>query len=189
MSQGDVLEKIVAKLDAVGIPYMLSGSVASSIYGKARSTEDIDLIIFPTIAQLNALLAALPSEEYYASPETAREAFFERSMFNVIDLTTGWKVDLIFLKRREFELEEFARRVTREVLGRQISVVTPEDSILSKLEWRKESKSERQYVDAVNVAARIENLDLAYLRLWAKELGVSKDLEQLLHDADELRPR
>ena len=189
MTQGDVLQAMVAKLDASEIPYMLSGSVASSAYGKPRSTEDLDIIISPTLPQLNALLVALPPDEYYASFEAAKAAFFEQSMFNVIDLATGWKVDLIFLKSKGFEKEKFARRVKHSVLGRQILMVTPEDSILSKLEWRKESRSERQYVDAVNVAARIENLDLNYLHRWAKELGISEDLEQLLRDADELRPR
>ena len=188
-TQTPVLLRIVAALDAAGIKYMLSGSVASSAYGKARSTEDIDLVIAPTLSQLNIFLHSLPHEDYYVSDETAREAFRDRSMFNVIDLSTSWKVDLIFLKQREFDLEEFGRRTTSNLLGQPLSIITPEDSILSKLEWRKDSRSERQYSDAVHVAARSKALDLSYLRHWAKDLGIADDLEQLLRDADELRPR
>jgi hypothetical protein len=188
MSPSDVLGRIVAHLKAAGIPYMLSGSIASSAHGKPRSTEDIDLVIHPSLLQLNTFLGMLSSEDYYVSPEAAREAFEQRTMFNVIDLATGWKVDLILLKRRDFDIEEFDRRIVRDVLGHQISIVTPEDSILSKLEWRKESQSERQYIDAVNVAAKGTNLDVVYLRRWARVLGVADDLERLLRDADELRP-
>ena len=184
------LAKIVALLNGAGIQHMLCGSVASMAYSGPRNTNDVDIVIRATLRQLNEFLSTIDGDQYYISPEAAREAFKEQSMFNLIDFTSGWKVDLIFLKSREFEMEEFERRVPGNVWGVELPMVTPEDCILSKLEWRKDSRSERQYEDAVRVAQSIwSNLDVAYLRRWAKELGISEDLEQLLRDADELRPR
>ena len=169
---------------------MLCGSLASISYSQPRATYDVDLIIDPTFAQLNALIASMNGEEYYVSLEAAQAAHAARSMFNVIDFETGWKIDLMILKRRPFDTEEFGRRIEHKVLGRRVSVLTPEDSMLSKLEWRKESQSERQYEDVVRVAtAQWAKLDLPYLRRWAAELGITEDLEHALRDADELRPQ
>lgn len=169
---------------------MLAGSVASMAYSGPRNTNDVDIVIHTTLPQLNTFLSTIDSDQYYVSPESAREAFHGQSMFNLIDFTSGWKVDLIFLKSREFDIEEFERRVPGNVWGVELPMVTPEDSILSKLEWRKDSRSERQYEDAVRVAQSVwSELDLTYLRHWGRQLGILQDLEQLLHDADELRPR
>ena len=190
MSQADVLGRTSVLLQAAGIPHMLSGSIASSAYGEPRSTQDIDLVIDPTLPQLTSFITSLRCEDYYVSQEAVEEAWTQRSIFNLIDLATSWKVDLILLKRRPYGAEEFRRRVNRDILGHEVPVVTPEDSILSKLEWRKDSQSERQYRDAVNVAAtQWALLDVLYLRHWANELGVLDDLEQLFHDADKLRPK
>src|SRR6266516_3903725 len=110
MSQSDVLGNVVQLLSAAGIPYMFSGSLASSTYGEPRSTQDMDVIIDATRAQLDALVASFGGGDYYVSPEAAAEAFRERSMFNVIHLDTGWKVDLILLKQNPFDAEQFRRR-------------------------------------------------------------------------------
>ena len=184
------LSKIVALLNEAGIQHMLAGSVASMAYSGPRNTNDVDIVIHTTLRQLNTFLSTIDGDQYYVSPESAREAFHEQSMFNLIDFTSGWKVDLIFLKSREYDLEEFERRVPGNVWGVELPMVTPEDSILSKLEWRKDSRSERQYEDAVRVAQSVwSKLDLPYLRRWGRQLGILQDLEQLLRDADELRPR
>lgn len=152
MSQADFLQRIENVLEAVGIVHMLAGSVASSAFGRARSTEDVDIVIQPTPAQLESLLHLLPETEYYVSADAARDALARRSMFNVIDFASGWKADFIIVGDQTFDLAQFARREPRDVLGVQMPTTTPEDSILSKLEWRKESRSERQYEDAVRVA-------------------------------------
>jgi hypothetical protein len=74
------------------------------------------------LAQLDSLVAALVGADCYVSPEAAREAFDTRSMFNAIDLTTGWKIDLILLKGRPFDAEAFRRRVERQTLGQRVPV-------------------------------------------------------------------
>ncbi len=102
MSVPDVFRRITTALDQAGIGYMLSGSFASAHYGAPRSTQDIDFVIEATPAQLRTFVDALPSNEYYADLNAALEAHQRQSMFNMIDLATGWKIDLIIRKSRAF---------------------------------------------------------------------------------------
>ncbi len=186
MSQKAFLSRLVAKLEDSGIPYMISGSLGSSLHGEPRATNDIDLIIAPAAAQLNIFIQSL-GEDYYVGPE--QEAFQNRSMFNVIDHQTGWKADLIIRKDRAYSLEEFRRRMSANILDVEVTVVSPEDAILSKLEWLKESGSELQFRDALGVAVvQWENLDKGYLGKWARELSVEDLLETLLSNAEKLQP-
>ena len=187
MSQKDFLARLVMKLENAGIPYMISGSFGSSLHGEPRATNDIDLIIAPTARQLNIFIQSL-SEGYYVSSEAAREAFRNRSIFNVIDYQTGWKADFIIRKDRAFSLEEFRRRICANILGVQVSVVSPEDAILSKLEWSKAGESGLQFRDALGIAVvQWESLDKEYLRKWARELSIEDLLETLLSNAEKLQ--
>jgi len=188
MSQKDFLTRLAAKLEEAGIPYMISGSLGSSFHGEPRATNDIDMIIDPTLEQLNTFIRML-GERYYVSPEAAQEVFRNRSMFNLIDHQAGWKADLIIRKDRAYSQEEFRRRKTVNILGIKVYVVSPEDAILSKLEWSKESESELQFRDALGVSVvQWGRLDREYLRKWARELGVEDPLEILLSKAEELQP-
>ena len=99
----------------------------------------------------------------------------------MIDLRTGWKADLIVRKRRGFSREEFQRRERVDLLGVPVWVASAEDTILSKLEWAEASASERQVRDAQGIVdVRGDALDVAYLRRWATELGLTDRLERLL---------
>lgn len=185
MSLEDFLAAIVQRLQAAGIPFMVTGSHCSSYYGQPRATNDLDLVIEPTPAQLDLFLTAL-GEGYYVSPEAAREALARRSMFNVIDFASGWKADLIIRKDRPFSVEEFRRRQVQSLRGCQVPIVSAEDVILAKLEWDQLTPSERQVQDALHVVlARWDTLDKDYLRTWAAALGVMATLDVLLHKAEQ----
>jgi hypothetical protein len=182
MAQQGVLDRILDELERLAIPYMLVGSYASSFHGHFRATYDVDLVIDPGREQLKDLLQAV-GDDFYVSEEAAWEALVRRGQFNLIHLATSWKVDLIIRKDRPFSREEFARRREERLGSRRIFTNSPEDTILAKLEWAKESGSERQLEDARGVVAAMgERLDWEYLRLWAKELGVSGPLEELAAD-------
>ena len=110
-----------------------------------------------------------------------RDALRRRSMFNVIDLGSGWKGDLMMKKARPFSVEEFRRRRSERILSMDAMTVSPEDSVLSKLEWAKDSGSERQLRDVRGVLeVQRDALDVEYLRRWATELGVRETLDSLL---------
>ncbi|MCL5282016.1 MAG: nucleotidyltransferase family protein [Planctomycetes bacterium] len=184
-SQREFLERLVSLLEKAGILYMVAGSMSSSLHGRPRATQDTDVVIDPTEDQLASFLGLL-GQDYYVSQDAALDAFHRRTMFNVIDLAGGWKADFILRKDRPFSRGEFERRRPVETMGQRLWVASPEDTILSKLEWMKGRASDVQYSDALGVAvARWENLDLEYLRTWAGELGIENMLARLLKDTEE----
>lgn len=173
MSAPALLQLVVARLDAVGIPFMLTGSVAAAAHGAGRATLDLDLVIEATAEQLRTLVASLASPDLYVSGDAALDALERESMFNVVDVRTGWKADLIIRKSRPFSRAEFARRKPIEFEGTRLWVATLEDMIVAKLEWAKLGGSARQLEDVaglLRVAAG--NLDRAYLDRWLDELGL-----------------
>jgi hypothetical protein len=176
MSIQDVLQRITSALDQAGIAYMLSGSFASAYYGAARSTQDIDFVIHASSQQLRSFIEGLPACEYYADLDSALDALRRESMFNVIDMATGWKIDLIIRKSRPFSLEEFGRRQRVNLHGVSLFVVSAEDVVIAKLEWSKLAQSRRQIEDAAAILrARCGSLDQAYLAKWIEELGLETE--------------
>jgi len=162
-------------LEAVGIPYRVTGSVAGICHGFPRGTQDIDILIDPTPASLDAFLNQLPEDRFYVSREAAHAALNQSGMFNVIEFDGGWKADLIVPRRRPFSRSEFDRRSTWDVDGRSVDVVTAEDLVLAKLEWARDGGSDRQLEDAAAILrVRRDELDHAYLELWVAELGVTE---------------
>jgi hypothetical protein len=170
---GDCLGRIVSLLDGAGVPHMVAGSFASTFHGTPRTTQDIDLVVDPTVRSLNAFVASLPQKDYYVSDDAVRDALMRRSQFNVIDMATGWKADIIVRKARPFSVEEFRRRMPARMLDVDVFVTTPEDTILSKIEWSAMSGSERQLRDVAGILeVKQGDVDRAYIERWAVELGV-----------------
>lgn len=178
MKAGDVFARIVSALEGASIPYMLTGSLASSIYGTPRSTNDIDIVIAPTEDQLRKLKELLPETEYYFDLDDALDAARRRSQFNVIDFASVWKVDLIIQKRRLYDRTAFDHKVSIDHEGIRLFVTTAEDSIISKLDWAKLGDSAIQLRDVAGILrARTELLDRAYIELWVRELQLEEQWE------------
>lgn len=174
MSFIEVLRRITAKLQQSEIPYMITGSIAASYYGLTRATQDLDVVISASPEKLKAFMQLFPSDEYYAPLQDALDAHRHQSMFNVLDMNTGWKIDFIFQKRTPFHVEAFQRRKSIVFEGVPASMISSEDLILSKLEWSKMGESERQVRDAATVMQkRSGQLDRDYLEKWVKELQLS----------------
>jgi hypothetical protein len=109
------------------------------------------------------------------------EAHERRSLFNVIDSATGWKIDFIIRKSRAFSEEEFGRRRLFDIEGTSLFVASAEDVIIAKLEWSKLSKSQRQLEDvAAILRVRFERLDHSYLEKWIAELGLRGEWKDAL---------
>src|SRR5688572_23695953 len=107
----DLLGRITEALEAAGIPYMVTGSFASSHHGRPRATQDLDLVIAPTAEQLELFISSLSHPQYYVVRVTALEALRSEDQFNLIEKESGWKVDFIIRKSRPFSRVEFDRRV------------------------------------------------------------------------------
>lgn len=172
--QLEFVKLIASRLDAAGIPYMLTGSVALAVYATPRLTRDVDVVIACTPADAERLVRAFKPDNY-VSAEAVTEAVASRGMFNIIH--HGWviKADFIVRKDEEYRLAEFERRRTVDLGGFSASLVSPEDLILSKLLWARATGSEVQMRDARELAA-IPDLDWGYLRSWASRLSVAEDL-------------
>ena len=166
---------------------MLSGSICSGFHGQPRATNDADIVIDASNEQLMSFASSL-GPDYYISKEAVIQAFNDNSMFNIIDIQTGWKADLILRKKRAYSKQEFSRRTNTTLMGMSLWILSPEDSILSKLEWSKGRESQMQFKDALGVImVQWNNLDFDYLKKWAKELQIQDSLEQLLKEAQNLR--
>lgn len=175
MTTRDLFSRVLGALETAGIPVMLTGSFASSYHGAPRATQDVDLVIAPTGDQLRAFVGLLPRDEFYVDQGAALEALRLEGQFNLIDLRSGWKVDLIIRKSRPFSREEFARRKVIELEGARVPIATPEDVLIAKMEWARMSESARQIEDAARMLrVRARQLDQEYVERWVRELGLEE---------------
>jgi hypothetical protein len=178
-------------LDELGIRYYAGGSVASSVHGVPRYTQDIDLVAELKVEQADRLAARL-SSDFYADANQMREAIRVGRAFNVIHFTTGFKIDIFPLKEGPFPAGELARSRKRlwEVDpggGIELPVASPEDTILEKLIWYQQGSqlSDRQWNDVLGIATT-RSLDLEYLREWAPKLGVADLLDRLFAESSQI---
>lgn len=143
--------EMAALLDELGVPYVLGGSLASSLVGEPRTTMGVDVAVELDARRAQELVVAL-GDEWYASPEAAAEAVRLRASFNVIHLATMLKVDLFVLGGGLLDRRQLARR-RRLPIGDagELWVGSPEDQILRKLWWYRlgGEVSERQWRDVV----------------------------------------
>jgi hypothetical protein len=170
-----LLSKLIPALERARIPYMVTGSVASSAHGIPRSTLDLDIVIAPLPAQLSALIKDLPSDSYYADEQQALQALTSKSQFNIIDFETGWKIDFIIVQDSEYGRTAFARRLLLDLAETRVSVAAPEDVILAKLQWAKLGQSDRQLRDVAGiVSTQRERLDITYIDRWVSQLNLER---------------
>ncbi len=184
--QQELLAFVIAKLEMFNIPYMITGSVASSAYGTPRATNDMDIVISAEESALRDFVLSF-DDRYYAEVSMALDALRSRSMFNIIDTATGWKVDFIIEKKTAFSQSALNRRQKVNVLNAVPAYsVSPEDLILIKLYWARISDSERQLRDAFGIVALSDVLDVEYLKNWARELNIVDSLNDLLREGNKL---
>jgi hypothetical protein len=172
MTLSAVLAVVVGILGRAEVPYMVTGSLASTFHGEPRATRDLDIVIDPDNVSLARLVADLQQQNYYVDSDAALTALQERGQFNAIG-PDGWKVDFMIRRDRPFSIEEFGRRQQADLLGQAGYVATAEDMILAKLEWAAATESERQLRDVAGMLAVAGDvLDLDYLERWVERLGL-----------------
>ncbi len=183
----EALELLVSAFAQFGIEYMVGGSVASSITGLWRATQDIDVVARIRLDQIPALERALISG-FYADGAAMREAIMRGRAFNLIHYASSQKFDVFPVLGNPYYEVEFERRIITELRlpdGRvlKIPTATPEDIILAKLVWYRDGGcvSERQLDDIRGVlSVQTGRLDLEYLREWAAHLSCANLLNALL---------
>ena len=176
--QSSFLKDIAERLGRNGIPYMLTGSVAMALYAEPRMTRDIDIVVDLAAGDAERV-AALFEPDCYIDRDDAADAIRRRGMFNVIHRESLVKVDFIVRKNDPYREMEFRRRREIDIEGTAVTVVSPEDLILSKLHWSKEAESQLQLRDAVSIARGVRTLDWTYILDWARILGVLELVERV----------
>jgi hypothetical protein len=185
MSQQELLTRVVQVLGGAAVDYMLTGSIVSSFQGNPRSTHDIDIVVQLPPSGVQALLAAFPAPRFYLDEASMRGAVARRDMFNLLDADSGYKVDFWMLTDDAFDRERFARKTAEVIDGLSVNVSRPEDTILMKLKWSRDSGgSAKQFLDAKDVyEVQFGVLDQDHLDRWARQLGVEQELARLRQEA------
>jgi len=183
-----VMQKVIEELNALGVPYLVGGSLASSIYGTYRATADVDLVADLRFEHVTTFVQALRGQ-FYIDEDSVRDAIRLRRSFSAIHLATSFKVDVFIPQRRPYSQAQFERRVHQTIWTDPeyaVYLASAEDNLLAKLEWYRlgNEVSDRQWRDILGVIkTQDERLDLAYLRQWAAALNVADLLENALRAA------
>jgi hypothetical protein len=185
----EVTLKVTGVLESLGVPYFIGGSLASTLYGMVRTTQDSDIVAEMRLEHLAPFVAAL-QDEFFVDDEMIVEAIRRHSSFNIIHRETMFKVDVFIPRPRPF-LQAQLSRAQRQTFTFETEVSTkfasPEDTILSKLEWYRMGGevSDRQWRDILGMLkTQAGELELDYLRKWAVELKVGDLLERALREAE-----
>mgnify|MGYP001004884259 CR=1 FL=1 len=174
-----ILKLVITKLEELNIPYMLSGSLAGSFYAQPRMTRDIDIVIELAAEQI-AKITEIFSGDFYIDEDDVNEAVRLQSMFNIIHYQAVVKIDFIIRKDSLYRKLEFERRIRKIIAGFALWVVSPEDLIISKIFWARDSKSELQLNDVSSIMKyQAKKLDWEYIEYWVKELGSGQLWEEI----------
>jgi hypothetical protein len=141
-------------------------------------TRDIDFVVELSEPDIDRMIEQF-HQDFYIERDMIQQALQHQTMFNMIHMPTIIKVDCVVRKDTPYRREEFSRRQSVNIEGNSLTIVAPEDLILSKLEWAKETRSEVQMGDVRNLLRTVARLDQNYLKQWASVLGVQTMLQEL----------
>lgn len=175
MEPYDLLQRIVALLERLNISYLVTGSVAAMAYGEPRLTNDIDIVAAIEERHIADLIAAFPPDEFYVSEEKIREAIRRRSQFNIIDPSSGLKIDIIVRKGTPFDASRFRRaRRMKPAETYSASFASPEDVIIMKMKYYRDGGSEKHLRDITGILkVSRDEVDLDYIADWARRLDLA----------------
>ena len=176
-----LLKLVVGKLDKLQIPYVLTGGLAVSFWGSPRSTHDIDIIIEIDKSYIGGLVKAF-QKDFFIQQEVVEEMLRRGTSFNAIHHKTGLKVDFWPVdKKDQHKILEFQRAPKKDIFGKVVSIIAPEDLIIVKLQWYKESESSRHLADIKSIL-KISQVDMEYIKKWAKQHSTLEIFEQIIDD-------
>lgn len=176
----DLLRRLADVLEEIGLPYLVTGSMATIAYGEPRFTNDIDVVVDLPLDVVDRFCEAFPDEDFYLSRPAVREAVLRQRQFEILHPRSGLKVDVMIASRSAFDESRLSRgRRLPVILGRTVAFASPEDVILKKLEYFREGGSEKHIRDISGVLRALgDGIDVAFLETWAARLGVSKEWQE-----------
>ena len=186
-SESEFLVDVLQRLNTAGVNYMLTGSMASNYWGIPRTTHYLDFVLVMKPDQADRLVAVF-APGFLIQPDSVRSVFQPPFDFNVLDEQSVLKAVFWLLRDDAFEQTAFGRRLQVALFGVSAWIATAEDIILHKLYWNRLTPSERQLGDAAGVyAVQSDSLDVQYLHQWAVQLGVHRELDDLI--AGRIKPK
>jgi len=174
----EVLKDICQRLEGAKMAYMITGSIAANAYAIPRMTRDIDVVIEIGPDSVDQL-CILFQNDFYMDKSSVIDAVKKEGMFNIIHNKYIIKVDFVVRKNSVYRQKEFSRRCQYDIEGIKVWVVSPEDLVLSKLFWAKDSFSELQTRDVKNLLESVKNLDMPYIEQWVEALQLNKVYEMV----------
>jgi hypothetical protein len=179
MAEHDLIESFALPLERHGLRYLVSGSVASMLYGEPRLTYDIDMLIFLPLGDLPRLSVAFPSPEFYLPPPEVIGAEITRGeggQFNVIHVDSGMKADFFLATRDELQAWAFRNVVRYQVKGNTIRLAPPEYVIINKLKYYREGGSQKHIRDIRAMLMGLgDKIDRSVLNEWISRLGLETE--------------
>lgn len=182
MEQDELLRRVVETLEQLELDYLVSGSMATILYGEPRFTNDIDIVVQLRLEQVEELLRSFPQDDFYSDVESARAAVANKRQFNVIHPASALKVDFIIPAMDEFDQSRFSRaKRVHPAADYEANFAAPEDVIIKKMQFFAEGGSEKHLRDIAGVL-RIssDDIDRDYIAGWAALLGVQEIWELIL---------
>ena len=183
----DLLKKMVDVFEMLGIPYIVTGSVASMAYGEPRLTNDIDIVAGIEMQQISVFVAAFPADEYYISEDMIKGAIERQGQFNIIHPASGLKVDVIIRQSTAFDDSRFGRsQHIQPTDSYHANFAAPEDIIIKKLEYYREGGADKHLRDIAGILKISgESVDRNYISEWAQRLGLMEIWNAVRNRVDE----
>jgi hypothetical protein len=174
--QNDVLKDCSERLEKLGIPYMLTGSMALVHYAIPRTTTDIDIILELSLNEVENFIKEFESD-YYVPHSRIKDAIYRNRMFNLLNQHNIIKIDCVIRKNDEFNLQAFSRRERVKYTDYfEVWIINKEDLIISKLNWAKTSHSEMQMRDVASILRN--GYDVEYVNYWTEKLEITDILQE-----------
>lgn len=174
----EVLKIVTQRLNRANIPYMISGSIAANYYTVPRMTRDIDVVAELKQTDIDKFVCLFQSD-FYVDKKMIEKEVLQQGMFNLIHNQYVIKIDFIVKKSSAYQETAFSRKKEVLIKNSPMCFISPEDLVISKLSWAKDSHSEMQLKDVQNLMETVDNLDLKYIDNWISQLG----LEQIYKEA------
>lgn len=183
MDQKEAFIKVIKILKKLKTPYMIVGGFAVSFWGEPRSTHDLDIVIEIKSKNKEKLVKIFRKNGYYIDENAINEAINFKRMFNVIHPTSELKIDFWIIGNDEYSHKKFQQKIKQKIFGNDVFLASPEDLILMKLDWYKQSKISKHYLDAQGIyRLQKDILNIKYLKKWAIKLNVENILENLIRE-------
>lgn len=183
MNYESFLIRLAGALDHLKREYFVTGGFAVSMWGRPRATFDVDIVINLKESDVPMFVKTMSEmgENVFVDEQMIIEEIRRGGEFNVID-PSGLKIDFFVMKDDAFSQIQNKRKRSAQIGDQIVFFVSPEDLVLSKLVWAKQSQSDKQKNDVQSIFEMMQGeMDLTYIRSWAKKLEV-EDLLDTFND-------